>query len=244
MADMTQVEGAARARPGLLSRIVGIVVSPRDTFVEVAANPKVLGVLLFVILVGAIAFGGFLFTEVGRQAWLDQAVSSTEAWGRTVSDEQYARMERMAPFAAYLAVGQMLLVVPLITLVISGILFAVFNAAMGGRATFKQLFAVVAHAGVISALGWIFVMPLNYFRESMSSPTNLAALAPMLEEGSFLARLLGAIDLFLLWWVIVLGIGLAVLYRRRTQPIVIALLGVYAVIAVIIAGAMSALGGA
>ena len=31
MAEMTQVEGAQRAQ-GLLSRIVGIVVSPRDTF--------------------------------------------------------------------------------------------------------------------------------------------------------------------------------------------------------------------
>ncbi|MGH9329680.1 MAG: YIP1 family protein, partial [Vicinamibacterales bacterium] len=133
--------------------------------------------------------------------------------------------------------------IPLVMLITAGILFVVFNAAMGGRASFKQLFAVVAHSSVISALGWIFVMPLNYFRETMTSPTNLSVLAPNLEEGSFLARLLGTIDLFLIWWVIVLGIGLAVLYRRRTQPIVVTLLAVYAVIAVIIAGAMSALGG-
>jgi hypothetical protein len=119
----------------------------------------------------------------------------------------------------------------------------VFNAAMGGRASFKQLLAVVSHAGVISALGWIFVMPLNYLRETMSSPTNLGALAPGLDEGSFIVHLLGTIDLFLIWWVVVLGIGLAVLYRRRTQPVVISLFVVYAVIALIIAGAKSAMGG-
>jgi hypothetical protein len=242
MAEMTQVEGAQRAQ-GLLSRIVGIVVSPRDTFAAVAAHPKVLGVLAFVTLVGCVTIGGFLLTEVGQQAWLDQQVDQSEAWGRQMSDEQYAQMEKIAPVVGYITTGVMLCAIPIMTLITSGILFAVFNAAMGGRATFKQLMAVVSHAGVISALGWIFVMPLNYVRESMSSPTNLAALTPGLPEGSFVTRLLGTVDLFLIWWVVVLAIGLAVLYRRRTQPIVMSLLAVYAVIALIIAGTMSALGG-
>jgi hypothetical protein len=242
MAEMTQVEGAARAQ-GLLSRIVGIVLSPRETFEGVAAHPKVFGVLAFITIMGCLTIGGFLLTDVGQQAWLDQQVSQAQDWGRDVSDEQYAGMERMAPFVGYITMGIMFLFIPIVTLISAGILFAVFNAAMGGRASFKQLFAVVAHAGVISALGWIFVMPLNYLRETMSSPTNLGALAPGLDEGSFIVHLLGTIDLFLIWWVVVLGIGLAVLYRRRTQPIVISLFVVYAVIALIIAGAKAAMGG-
>jgi hypothetical protein len=242
MADMTQVEGAPRAQ-GLLSRIIGIVLSPRDTFANVAAHPKVFGVLAFITLMGCITIGGFLLTDVGQQAWLDQQVSQSQDWGRDVSDEQYAQMEKIAPIVGYITIGVMLFAVPLLTLITAGILFAVFNAAMGGRASFKQLFAVVAHAGVISALGWIFVMPLNYLRETMSSPTNLAALAPGLDEGSFIVHLLGTVDLFLIWWVVVLGIGLAVLYRRRTQPIVVSLLVVYAVIGLIIAVAKSAMGG-
>jgi hypothetical protein len=242
MADMTQVEGAPRAQ-GILSRIIGIVLSPRDTFANVAAHPKVFGVLAFITLMGCITIGGFLLTDVGQQAWLDQQVSQSQDWGRDVSDEQYAQMEKIAPIVGYITIGVMLFAVPLLTLITAGILFAVFNAAMGGRASFKQLFAVVAHAGVISALGWIFVMPLNYLRETMSSPTNLAALAPGLDEGSFIVHLLGTVDLFLIWWVVVLGIGLAVLYRRRTQPIVVSLLVVYAVIGLIIAVAKSAMGG-
>jgi Yip1 domain len=242
MADMTQVEGAPRAQ-GLLSRIIGIVLSPRDTFANVAAHPKVFGVLAFITLMGCITIGGFLLTDVGQQAWLDQQVSQAQDWGSDVSDEQYAQMEKIAPIVGYITIGVMLFAVPLLTLITAGILFAVFNAAMGGRASFKQLFAVVAHAGVISALGWIFVMPLNYLRETMSSPTNLAALAPGLDEGSFIVHLLGTVDLFLIWWVVVLGIGLAVLYRRRTQPIVVSLLVVYAVIGLIIAVAKSAMGG-
>ena len=65
----------------------------------------------------------------------------------------------------------------------------------------------------------------------------------MIDEGSFLGKLLGMIDLFIVWWVIVLAIGLGVLYRRRTQPIAIALFGVYAVIALGGAAIMSRFGG-
>src|SRR4029078_10549274 len=106
---------------------------------------------------------------------------------------------------------------PIITAALAGILFVVFNAIMGGNATFKQVYSVVVHAGAISALGQLFTGPLNYFRETMASATNLSVLLPMLTEGSFLARLAGMIDLFVVWWVFVLAVGISVLYRRRTQ---------------------------
>jgi hypothetical protein len=51
------------------------------------------------------------------------------------------------------------------------------------------------------------------------------------------------VDLFIIWYVIVLAIGLAVLYKRRTQPIAASLFIVYGVIAVVIALVKSSLGG-
>ena len=115
------------------------------------------------------------------------------------------------------------------------ILYAVFNAAMGGTATYKQVFTVVVHAGPIGLLSQLFTVPLNYFRGTMTSSTNLGVFLPMLPEQSFAARLLSMIDLFLIWQLVVLSIGLAVLYRRRTQPIATALLILYALIALVIA---------
>jgi hypothetical protein len=51
------------------------------------------------------------------------------------------------------------------------------------------------------------------------------------------------IDLFWIWYLLVLSIGLAVLYRRRTQPIAWSLYGVYAALVLVFAAVMSALGG-
>ena len=78
----------------------------------------------------------------------------------------------------------------------------------------------------------------------MGSVANLGALLPMLPENSFAGHLLGMVDVFLIWYIVVLAIGLAVLYRRRTQPIAISLLSVYAVIAIVIALFKSRVGGA
>jgi len=114
---------------------------------------------------------------------------------------------------------------------------------MGGDATYKQALAVVVHAGVISTLAQLFTAPLNYARGTLGSATNLGVLLPMIDEKSFLGRLAGTIDLFMVWYVVVLAMGLGVLYRRRTQPIAIALFVVYAVIAVGFAAIMSRLGG-
>jgi len=110
-------------------------------------------------------------------------------------------------------------------------------------ATFKQVYAVVAHSGVVIAVQQLFTLPLDYVRETLSSPTNLAVFLPFLDENSFPARLLGSIDLFVIWWSINLAIGLGVLYRKRTGPIATTLLVIYVTIGLVIAAVKTALAG-
>jgi hypothetical protein len=229
MMQATVEAGTTPAPMGLFARLIGIVTAPADTYKSVVAHPRWLGMLALTTLFTAVVTTGFMMTEVGQNAWLDSVAPPS------MPAEQVQVMERMAPMAAYIAGGGILIAAPLMLLIASGILFAVFNAAMGGTATFKQLFAVVVHAGAIGVLAQLFTVPLNYMRESMTSSTSLAVMLPMLEPTSFGAKFAGAIDIFFIWQVIVLAIGLGVLYRRRTQPIAMSLLGVYVAIALIIA---------
>jgi hypothetical protein len=229
---------------GLPARVWGVLTSPRATFADVAARPRWLGMLVLVLLVTVICTGGFMATSVGKQAFLDQQVRTQESFGRQVTDETYAQLEKVAGYAAPLAVGQIVILRPIMYLIIAGILYAVFSAALGGGAAFKQVFAVVVYSGAVTLVQQLFVTPLNYVRESMSSATNVAVFLPMLEEGTFVARLLGTIDLFLVWWVFVLSIGLAVLFRRKTGPIAAGLFAVYGIIAIIIAAVTSGRAGA
>jgi hypothetical protein len=233
MANTSVPTGASPAPKSLVARFIGIITAPRATYESVVAHPKWFGMLATVAVGLALLIGGFLLTKVGQEAWLDAAMNSP--FSGQVSDQQIQGMEKMAPFIGYITVAYMLVVMPIFMVIISGILYAIFNAAMGGNATFKQVFTVAVHAGPVGVLSQLFTVPLNYFRGTMTSATTLAVLLPMLDDKSFLAKLLGMIDLFLIWQLIVLSMGLAVLYRRRTQPIATALLVVYAIIAVIVA---------
>ena len=245
MADTTTAPGATSADPGFFSRVTGIVTGPRDTFQSVVARPRWLGVLLLTTVVVAIATTLPTTTEAGQQAALDQNANWVESFrGRQLTDEEYEQMRQQVARAPYMTAAAVVIFAPIWASIIAALLWTAFNAAMGGNATFKQVFTVVVHAGIISTLGAIFTGAINYARgTASSSAANLRVLLPMLEEGTFTGRLLGAIDLFLIWWVFVLAIGLAVLYQRRTQPIAITLLAVYAVIALCIAVVGSRFGG-
>jgi hypothetical protein len=232
MTTTTVQAGTPPAPKSLVARLVGIVTAPADTFRAVAAYPKIFGMLAIVTLGVAIGATAPMMTEAGREAALEQQVKQQEAWtGQQVTDEAYERMRQMSGITPYFSFFGVLITAPLMTLITSGILFAIFNAAMGGNATFKQLFSVVTHAGVISLLNQIFSAPVNIMRGRVGGVANLGALVPFMDEGSFVARLLGAIDIFMVWYVIVLAIGLAILYRRRTQPIAVTLFAIYGVFA-------------
>jgi hypothetical protein len=244
MANTAMASGPAPAPLALPARLLGIVTSPMATFQSVAASPRWFGALAVTTLLIALFTALPMTTEAGRQATLDQQVSQMKSFGVEVNDQMYDQMERGAARLPYTTAAFTIVIAPIVAVIVAGLLFAVFNAAMGGEASFKQVFAVVVHAGVISAISAVFSGVINYLRGGVGSVANLGGLLPMLPEQSFIGHLLGTIDVFLIWYVVVLAIGLAVLYRRRTQPIAISLLGVYAVIALVIAVVKSRMGGA
>lgn len=236
--------GTAPARLGLPARVVGIVTSPSATFRAIAAYPRWLGVLVLVTLLGAFFAALPMTTAEGKDAALRSQIETMEGFGLTVSDAQYEGLRRGMDSAPYTTFASVLVMAPIVTLVVAGILYAVFTAILGGGATFRQLFAVVVHASVITTLQQAFTGPLNYVRGAVTSATNLGVLLPMVDDSSFVGRILAMTDLFLIWYVLVLAIGLGVLYRRRTQPIALTLGGIYAVIVLAVAAVMGRLGGA
>ena len=241
---MTEPIDTTAPRPlPLPARMLGVLFSPRETFANVVQFPRWFGVLAVSLLVLAGAHYWFLSTEVGRQAALDQQVAQMEGFGMTVSDAHYDAMKAQAKYTPIIQAVAILVVSPIFTLVIAGILFGVFSGALGGQGTFKQVFAILAHGSVLNLVQALVMTPVNYFRGSMSSATSLWVFFPMLEEGTFLANLLGAIDLVIIWSVVLMAIGLSVLYRKRFGTIFASLAVVYLIIAIAIAAVKAALGG-
>jgi Yip1 domain len=231
---MTVTQDTPVAGQGLFARIVGVLLSPRATYAAVAAKPRVLGALLVVLVVSGLAQGVFLSSEVGQQLALDQQVRSMEPFGINITDQMYDRMEEGMKRAAITGPIFQAIIFPIVIAIESGIFVVIFTLLLGGTATFKHVYAVVTHSTVIVALQQVFSVALSYASGKLAG-ANLGVFVPMLDEKNFVTVFLGSIDLFLVWATISLAIGLGVLYRRRTGPIATTMLGLYVVIALVIA---------
>jgi hypothetical protein len=241
--NATTTDSPASGSKNLIARIVGVIFAPRATYADVASRPRWFGVLAIVALISAGGAFAFMSTEVGKEAWVDAAVRQQEAFGRTLTDQQYERLQQMSQFAPYFS-ALSIVALPVMAVVVSGIFLGVFNALLGGDASFKQVFATVAHSTAILPVAQLIGLPIAYARATLSGATNLMVFFPFLDENSFAAHFLGSIDLIYVWWFVSVSIGLGVLYKRRTGPIATTLLIVYAAIALVIAAIRAAVSGA
>jgi Yip1-like protein len=235
----------------LAARLYGVIRHPRATFSTILRAPSWAPVLAATTAVTFLCAIAFLRTEIGQQALVDQWERTAAAFGQPVDDQGYAKMEQTARsggFEVLYAAITALANGPVLVFAISGLLFVALKRRAEGtpahpRPSFVQMLAMVAHAGVVLALRQIVATPIEYIRESIGSPTTLVQLFSMLDETSTVARFLAIIDMFVIWWIVLLAVGLSVLYQRSTRRLVLALTGAYIALALLAALAMAVSGG-
>jgi hypothetical protein len=227
----------------LSARVVGVVRSPRALFSTVIQRPSWADVMAASLAVSLACGVVFMMTGVGRQALVDQLERTALAFGRDVDDAQYARFEELGERGVTYAALQAVAAGPILACGAAAVIFGLFSTVGGGDATYRQVLAVSAHAGVILAFRQLVVAPINYTRETLASPATLTIFAPRLDEASPVARLLGALDLFVIWWLVVLALGVAQLYGRDARATAMAFVGAYIGFAVLLAIAMVVSGG-
>ena len=181
-------------------------------------------------------------TEVGQVALVDQWERTTLAFGQPVDETRYAEFQALSRKGPLFGVAIALVGGPVLTLVLAMVIALVFRRG-NPNVSFSQVLAVVAHASLILAIRLLVSAPVSYAREATGGATSLGLWFPTLDAASFAGRLIGALDVFVLWWVVLLAIGVGVLYGRRIRSVAAAFLGVYAGLALLLAVTMTVLGG-
>src|SRR5687768_10076388 len=224
-----------------MRRVTGVVVHPRATMGEVVRHPAFITTWVVVLLVVAVCGGLLLSTPIGQQALVDERVRVTEAMGGRVDDATYARLQNDPPVSIYVTSGGRLLLTPPVTMAVAVGVMALARR-VGRRVTFVTALAIAVHATVVLALQQLIATPLHYAHESLTNPTNLAGMLGVFDEGSWPARLFGAIDVFGLWWLWLLSLGLAAATGRPARQYIWKLLAVYIGVAAIVAAVFVVLG--
>jgi hypothetical protein len=223
-----QVPESTPAGLGTFARITGVFFEPGKTFEDIGRRPSWLMPLLLVILAGI----GFAFM-LGQQVGWDQVVNQE----RNISPKVAERMEQsmanvppeqrqramemqtkvMAPARYY---AQAILGPPIGALVRSALILLIAGVMMSAGLRFKQIFAVVCFASlprIIESLLKAVVVVLkkqevNIFNTLTS---NLGAFMDMSTSPRFLYALAGAFDVFTIWTMLLMAVGLSAAAGRK-----------------------------
>ena len=220
-----------------------MVRSPRATLTRAIVAPRSLDLAILVLAISTVCSVGFLLTRVGQLAALDQQVRQLESFGAVVTDDTYADLRGLVPYRPLISAAIILVGWPVAWLVTAKILQVMGNRNGRVQSRYSQVLTIVVHASAIFAVQALVAAPINYARESLGGATSLSLLMPSFGESTFPARLLGAVDIFVLWWVVLVAMGLSILYDTRTLAIARWLVGAYGVVAAALALTQALRGG-
>jgi hypothetical protein len=214
--------------PPLHRRILDTFVSPGRMFADFGENPPWAGAMAVAVVLAAAAV-----LLIPEQIFIEQMENAMSRRGEPVSID--SDPATIAKFGRIMGAIGALVVQPVVTFGIAGALTLVFSLILGGQASYRQHLAVVAHALLITTAGALLALGLGTaFGQSVNF--SLALAVPFLDEGSYLYRVLEGIDVFTLWMVSVMALGVSAVDDRRSWASAAGiLLGVFLAIRLIVA---------
>ncbi len=208
-----ETEITPQPEPGLsfFQRLVAIFVDPLRLFEDLRNRPSWLLPLMLVI------FSSILFTVVTKDYMIEfrkEMIYDSRKMSEEMKDQAIDQLENMTPRAYYLqsAIGGVIGVL-FIYLIASGIFLMTGNFVLGGKATFKQIFALYVWGNMVTVVEYLLKMFLVVQKGSMHVYTSLAILMDPSEYKTVTFQVLNAFDVFAIWKVILWSIGFAVIYR-------------------------------
>lgn len=205
-----------------LSRLVSVLWAPTATFEKIRERPTwAVALVVFLILGGVL---GYLAVEKidadAQRALMEETFEERMGLRGDALEEQVdqamAWNERIAPWTPLFGI-----VFAVFAYLITALLFWVAFKLAGGEVGFPQSFSTTLHGFVPLALSALIAIPVVLGQESIDPEaaqrgqflaSNLSFLAPE-DASSVVVSLLGSLDLFTVWSVILLVIGYSVVAR-------------------------------
>jgi len=209
---------------GFAERLLGVFISPGETFADVARKPGFIAPLITSTLASVAIVETMLFKinmEAAMRAQLEQGGQASR-----MSPEQLATAVERGAVATKVAMHIGSVVGPAIfALIIAGLGLLVLNLIFGEQAGFKVVFSATCYAYLVALLGGVVTLPVLLFgdpenlRLDNPAPTNVGFFLNPRETSKPLYALATSADIFTVWFLIVVAIGLSEVVRRKVKPL-------------------------
>ncbi len=201
-------------------RLLGVYFSPGKAFADIAVRPRFWAPLIIMMLL-ALGYTYSIGKHIGWERVVRQQMESNPKIQDMPADQRENAMAMGMKFAPIISYVSPVFVVAGVALT-AAVLMLVFNSMLGAALTFKQGFAAVCYAGLVGALSTIlsivmlFVKNPDEFDIQHPLAFNLGAFLSPETTSKALVAFASSIDLFTLWTIAVLAIGLSAAARKIT----------------------------
>ncbi len=193
--------------------MAGVFFEPSKAFADIAARPAFWVPLILSIIFG-VAYMSIFSQRVGWERMIRHQQETSSRAAQLTPEQRETQIQMGAKFAPIFGYAAIIVGVPLALLAWSGVLLGIVKGIMSVPLRFKQVFAIVCYAG----LPGILFMSLAIAVMFMKSPDDFNLQNPlMFNPGAFLDQataskfvyaLASALDLFRLWTLVLIAIGL------------------------------------
>lgn len=202
-----------------VSRIFGVLFSPKATFESIVRRPTwwlpmVVLILLSMVVVGIFGKRG------GWPPYLQKQLQSNTRFQQLPAKQQQQQLAVTLKYTPPFAFGEVAVVVPLAIVIIAAILLATFNLIQGTQIKYKTALSIVSYAwvpGVISGLLAIVVIslkdPATVDLQNIVVANAGAFISP--DAPRWQVSLLSSIDIFTFWEMFLMAIGFGVAAPRK-----------------------------
>jgi len=243
--EVQSVAVAAPEAPGLSQwqRVVYTFTAPSKTFADIKRGNRSWWMpFLILILIGYIFFGAVTL-KVGWGQVAENAIHMNPKSEEKMAQQPPEQRDMAMKITQYSMEGAFAaspILVLIFALVIAVVLWGTINFVFGGKATFGGVLAVWMYAalpGIIKSLLGSVVLFAGAAPESFNlanfAPTSVGAFLNPLETNAALYKLASSLDVTTIWYIALMGIGLAIVAGVKRSSGYIAAFGWWALIVLV-----------
>ena len=198
---------------GEASRLIGVFFEPSKTFEDIAARPAFWVPLILSIVFG-LAYMTFFSQHVGWERMIRHQQETSSRTAQLTPEQRETQVQmgaKFAPVFGYLGVG---LGIPITLLIWAAVLLGIVKGIMSAPIRLKQVYAILCYAGLPGLIFMALAIAVMFMKApddfNLQNPLvfNPGAFMDPTTASKFVYSLASSLDLFRIWTMILVAIGL------------------------------------
>jgi hypothetical protein len=202
-----------------IARITGVFFEPKKAFADIAARPRWIPPLVVILLVSMVLM--VVYTQRGGwRVMMEQQMAASSRTSQMTPEQREQGIEMGVKYAS-LAVYITPILIPVTFLIIAGVLMGIAALLLSAPVRFSQVFSIVCYANVAGAIKGVLVLVVLLMKNitdfDLNNPLmfNPGYFMDPKESNKFLYSLATSFDLFSLWVMFLIAVGLKAAAGKR-----------------------------